>query len=246
MNSTTITIGLVVLALAVGGWILLRGGKEEDEEEAATPSGPPAPRPPTPATPNGMTSGMTNGMAPNGASPNGMAAGGMPVNGMAPNGMAPNGMPGGMAGGMAGGVAGGMAANGMPAAGMNPTGMAAPATYGAAYGAAAGPAMPAPMSSVPAPGSTYFAASSPLTSEGHAYEVRARWQELQLRFVDDPQTVAGEAERLVDDALAGVTASLNARKDQLSTWRASGRDDTEQLRAAVHGYRDFLTHLVGP
>ena len=46
--------------------------------------------------------------------------------------------------------------------------------------------------------------------------------------------------------LLGVVASLNARKDQLSTWRASGRDDTEQLRAAVHGYRDFLTHLVGP
>jgi hypothetical protein len=95
------------------------------------------------------------------------------------------------------------------------------------------------MSSVP------YGVTSSLTSEAHAYEVRTRWQELQLRFVDDPQIAAGEAERLVDDALAGVTASLNARKDQLSTWRASGRDDTEQLRAAVHGYRDFLNHLVG-
>jgi hypothetical protein len=215
MNSTTITIGLVVLALAVGGWILLRGGKEEEEEEAVTPSGPPAPRPPTPA--NTPASGMTaNGMSPNGMSPNGMGANGMNPNAMNPNGMAPN-------------------------------GMASPGMYGAAYGAAAVPAVPSPMSSVPAAGSTYFSsATSPLTSEGHAYEVRARWQELQLRFVDDPQTAAGEAERLVDDALAGVTASLNARKDQLSTWRASGRDDTEQLRAAVHGYRDFLTHLVGP
>ena len=234
MNSTTITIGLVVLALAVGGWILLRGGKEEEEEETATPSGPPTPRPPAPAA--------SNGMSPNGVAPNGMAAGGMPVNGMPPNamppnGMAPNAMPGGMPGGMPSGMPGAMA----------PNGMAAPATYGAAYGAAAAtPAMPAPMSSVPAAGTYFASASSSLTSEGHAYEVRARWQELQLRFVDDPQTAAGEAERLVDDALAGVTASLNARKDQLSTWRASGRDDTEQLRAAVHGYRDFLTHLVGP
>ncbi|MER7003042.1 hypothetical protein ABT297_08345 [Dactylosporangium sp. NPDC000555] len=75
--------------------------------------------------------------------------------------------------------------------------------------------------------------------------MRTRWQELQLRFVDDPQTAAGEAERLVDDALAGVTASLNARKGQLSNRRVSGRDDTEQLRAAAHGYRDFLNHLVG-
>jgi hypothetical protein len=232
MNSTTITIGLVVLALAVGGWILLRGGKEEDEEETATPSGPPAPRPPAPA--NMPASGMAaNGMSPGGMTP-----------GMAPNGMAP---------GMSPGMSAGMAQNGMAQNGMAPNGMAqgaygaAGTPYGAAYGAAAGPAVPSPMSSVPAAGSAYFtSATSPLTSEGHAYEVRARWQELQLRFVDDPQTAAGEAERLVDDALAGVTASLNARKDQLSTWRASGRDDTEQLRAAVHGYRDFLTHLVGP
>jgi hypothetical protein len=105
------------------------------------------------------------------------------------------------------------------------------------------PQAAAPMSSVPYGGG--FTVNSSLTSEAHAYEVRNRWQELQLRFVDDPQTAAGEAERLVDDALAGVTASLNARKDQLSNWRVSGRDDTEQLRAAVHGYRDFLNHLVG-
>jgi hypothetical protein len=228
MNSTTITIGLVVLALAVGGWILLRGGKEEEEEETATPSGPPAPRPPAPAN------SPASGMSPNGMSPTGMPANGMPVNGMPANGMPANGMP-----------VNGMPVNGMPVNGM-PFNGAAPATYGAAYGTAAVPPMPSPMSSVPAAGSYYAASTSPLTSEGHAYEVRARWQELQLRFVDDPQTAAGEAERLVDDALAGVTASLNARKDQLNTWRASGRDDTEQLRAAVHGYRDFLTHLVGP
>jgi hypothetical protein len=115
----------------------------------------------------------------------------------------------------------------MPASGAMPGTMPAPVPQAA------------PMSSVP------YGATASLTSEAHAYEVRTRWQELQLRFVDDPQIAAGEAERLVDDALAGVTASLNARKDQLSTWRASGRDDTEQLRAAVHGYRDFLNHLVG-
>ncbi|MET7418447.1 hypothetical protein [Dactylosporangium sp. NPDC005555] len=231
MNSTTITIGLVVLALAVGGWILLRGGKEEEEEETATSSTPPAPRPPAPAAAGTMPAAMPASTMPaNGMSPNGMAPGGMAPNAMAPNAMTPNGM-----------APGGMAPNAMA-----PNGMPAQAAYGAAYGAATGvPQMPSPMSSVPA-GGTYFAsATSSLTSEGHAYEVRARWQELQLRFVDDPQTAAGEAERLVDDALAGVTASLNARKDQLSTWRASGRDDTEQLRAAVHGYRDFLNHLVG-
>ena len=233
MNSTTITIGLVVLALAVGGWILLRGGKEEEEEETVTASGPPTPRPPAAATPAAATPGAA---MPGAAVP----GAGMPAAGM-PGAVAPGAAMPGMA--MPGAMPGMPSPNG---SGMPVNGAQMPA-YGAAYGGAAGvPSMPAPMSSVPAPGTYYSSTTSSLTSEGHAYEVRTRWQELQLRFVDDPQTAAGEAERLVDDALAGVTASLNARKDQLSTWRASGRDDTEQLRAAVHGYRDFLTHLVGP
>ncbi|MFI5912837.1 hypothetical protein [Dactylosporangium sp. NPDC051541] len=177
MNSTTITIGLVVVALAVGGWILLRGGKEDEEELETAPPAPPTPAVPTPAVPT-------------------------------------------------------------PAVPTPPPAAPRP------------PATVAPMSSVPysSGASVPYTTTAPqpsMTSDAHAYEVRTRWQELQLRFVDDPQTAAGEAERLVDDALAGVTASLNARKDQLSTWRASGRDDTEQLRAAVHGYRDFLNHLVG-
>ena len=187
MNSTTITIGLVAVALAVGAWILLRGGREEDEEDAvAAPSAPPAPSPPVAAA-RGTTSGSSSSAV-----------------GTAP-----------------------------PRPPMTAT-----------------PPMSAPMSSAPfaaAPVSGYggFLTNAPMTTEAHAYEVRTRWQELQLRFVDDPQTAAGEAERLIDDALAGVTASLHARRDQLSAWRSSGRDDTEQLRAAVHGYRDFLNHLVG-
>ncbi|WP_432975880.1 hypothetical protein [Dactylosporangium sp. CA-233914] len=191
MNSTTITIGLVVLALAVGGWILLRGGKEEEEEAEVATSVPPVPA--APAAPAAVPAAP---MAP-----------GAPV---------------------------------APAGPMAPAGPAAPRPP-----AVAAVPQAAPMSSVPYGGSPGYLATAPLTSEAHAYEVRTRWQELQLRFVDDPQTAAGEAERLVDDALAGVTASLNARKDQLSTWRVSGRDDTEQLRAAVYGYRDFLNHLVG-
>ncbi|MER7005779.1 hypothetical protein ABT297_22420 [Dactylosporangium sp. NPDC000555] len=200
MNSTTITIGLVVLALAVGGWILLRGGKEEEEETGAGAVPPAQPVQAAPAAPRPPT------------------AAGVPQS--APMSSVPYGQPG-----MGGGY-------GAPPA-------AAPGTYGTPSAPAGG------MYGGGGGGGGQFMSSAPLTSEAHAYEVRTRWQELQLRFVDDPQTAAGEAERLVDDALAGVTASLNARKDQLSSWRVSGRDDTEQLRAAVHGYRDFLNHLVG-
>jgi hypothetical protein len=83
-----------------------------------------------------------------------------------------------------------------------------------------------------------------LWGDGYADGVRDRWRELQLRFVDDPQSVAGEAERVVDEAVAALTASVNARKQELGTWRSGGGDDTEQLRAAVARYREFLDRLL--
>ncbi|GAA2630140.1 hypothetical protein GCM10010399_72550 [Dactylosporangium fulvum] len=221
MNSTTITIGLVVIALAVGGWILLRGGKEE-EEEVESGSAPPVPRPPAQTATAGIQAAP--GVPPT-AAPAGIAQPMMPGTMPTPPGM----MPGAQ----------------MPGAQMPGAQMSAVPAYGTGYGTPAPQSQPGYGTPPPPPGPGY-STTAPLTTEAHAYEVRARWQELQMRFVDDPQTAAGEAERLIDDALAGVTASLNARKDQLSSWRASGRDDTEQLRAAVHGYRDFLNHLVGP
>ncbi|MGC9665689.1 hypothetical protein ACNTMW_03925 [Planosporangium sp. 12N6] len=81
-------------------------------------------------------------------------------------------------------------------------------------------------------------------SDGYAQSVRERWRELQLRFIDDPHSVANEAEQIVDETVAALTTSLNAFKSDLDTWR-SGPGDTEQLRAAVHRYRDFLDRLLG-
>ncbi|GII21749.1 hypothetical protein [Planosporangium mesophilum] len=81
-------------------------------------------------------------------------------------------------------------------------------------------------------------------SDGYAQSVRERWRELQLRFIDDPHSVANDAERVVEETVEALTASLNAFKKDLDAWR-SGPGDTEQLRAAVHRYRDFLDRLLG-
>ncbi|NJC65374.1 hypothetical protein HC028_12790 [Planosporangium flavigriseum] len=81
-------------------------------------------------------------------------------------------------------------------------------------------------------------------SDGYAQSVRDRWRDLQLRFIDDPHEVANEAERVVEETVEALTASLNAFKKDLDAWR-NGPGDTEQLRAAVHRYRDFLDRLLG-
>lgn len=81
-------------------------------------------------------------------------------------------------------------------------------------------------------------------NDDYAQNVRDRWRDLQLRFIDDPHLVADEAERVVDETVTVLTSHLNKFKEELGTWR-SNPSDTEELRAAVYRYREFLNRLVG-
>ncbi|MGI5237457.1 hypothetical protein [Dactylosporangium sp. CA-139066] len=84
-----------------------------------------------------------------------------------------------------------------------------------------------------------------LWNESDRQRIRGRWQELQLRFIDDPHLVAGEAERLVQEAVASLTASLDQRRGQLHQQRAARGLDTENLRASLRDYREFLDRILG-
>ncbi|MET7418445.1 hypothetical protein [Dactylosporangium sp. NPDC005555] len=84
-----------------------------------------------------------------------------------------------------------------------------------------------------------------LWADGAAEGLRERWRELQLRFIDDPRSVAGEADQLVAEAVSTVTGALESQRSQLSAWQSEGGEDTERLRAAVRQYRDFLDRLLG-
>jgi hypothetical protein len=94
------------------------------------------------------------------------------------------------------------------------------------------------------PGSVQPAAVAAFWVDADAQGIRARWQELQLRFIDDPQSVAGEAEAVVEEAVASLTAALTKARQDLGGWRDGSGDDTERLRAAVRDYRDFLNRLL--
>jgi len=95
------------------------------------------------------------------------------------------------------------------------------------------------------PGSVPSTPVAAFWSESDAQGMRERWRELQLRFIDDPESVAGEAEQLVEEAVASLTASLNRAKQDLGSWREGEGTDTEKLRAAVRTYRDFLNRVLG-
>ena len=94
-------------------------------------------------------------------------------------------------------------------------------------------------------GGTPAAALANLWNDGDRQRIRGKWQELQAKFLDDPHLVAAEAERLVQEAVASLTASLDARRSQLHQQRAARGLDTENLRASLRDYREFLDRILG-
>jgi hypothetical protein len=78
---------------------------------------------------------------------------------------------------------------------------------------------------------------------------RDRWQQLQLRFIDDPHAVAAHAGALVDEVVTALHDAVDQRRSALEDGQSGdGVDahagDTERLRVSVRRYRDFLDHLL--
>ncbi|MEU8116470.1 hypothetical protein [Micromonospora sp. NPDC048947] len=94
-------------------------------------------------------------------------------------------------------------------------------------------------------GSTVAAEPATLLDADTAQGFRDRWRDVQLRFVDDPQAAAGEAQSLVQEAIQALSSALAAQKNTLGGWQDAGSADTEQLRMAVRNYRDFLDRVLG-
>ena len=94
------------------------------------------------------------------------------------------------------------------------------------------------------PGETGAATVGDLWAADSADDLHSRWQELQLRFVDDPRGVVTEARSLVAEAVQSLTAALSDRQRDLDGL-ASSNGDTEQLRTALQRYREFFDRVVG-
>jgi hypothetical protein len=85
------------------------------------------------------------------------------------------------------------------------------------------------------------AAPDKLFDQDDARAFQERWRDVQLRFVDSPKDAAGDAARLVDEAVERLTASLRSQREGLHR----DTEDTEQLRVQLRGYRDILNRILG-
>ncbi|OQR63126.1 hypothetical protein B6E66_15950 [Streptomyces maremycinicus] len=74
---------------------------------------------------------------------------------------------------------------------------------------------------------------------------RARWQEVQNKFVDDPRDAVHTADALVADVMQRLAATFADHKQELEgQWNRGEQADTEDLRQALRHYRSFFNRLL--
>jgi hypothetical protein len=94
-----------------------------------------------------------------------------------------------------------------------------------------------------------------------AADFTAQWQQIQFRFVDDPQASVTEAAEVVSQVTAKLEAAIAERQRAIQErqqaiqerqrslhdrWGGGNEADTETLRETLRMYRAFLDQLIGP
>jgi hypothetical protein len=111
---------------------------------------------------------------------------------------------------------------------------------GVADEAPAQPAAEAPAEDLK-PGDVPVTAVAVFLADEAVQDLRQRWREAQLGFVDDPRQSAEDVRSLVNEAIDKVIAALNSQRDELGE---SAGADTEQYRVTVQRSRAFFERLL--
>ena len=75
--------------------------------------------------------------------------------------------------------------------------------------------------------------------------LRARWDDVQASFVDDPRECVQRADALVADVVDKLVTGFAEARSRLEEQWARGEDaSTEDLRVALKRYREFFHRLL--
>jgi hypothetical protein len=86
---------------------------------------------------------------------------------------------------------------------------------------------------------------TPLFPTERAAELRARWNELQIAFVDEPRETVRRADELVAQVMKGRAQSFAEERSRLeSQWDKGDQVSTEDLRQALRRYRSFFERFL--
>jgi hypothetical protein len=84
-----------------------------------------------------------------------------------------------------------------------------------------------------------------LFSEGDAKDFRARWESLQVSFVDEPRRAVEQADSLVAEAIKRLAEVFAEERQKLERqWDRGDNVSTEDLRVALQHYRAFFGRLL--
>jgi hypothetical protein len=85
----------------------------------------------------------------------------------------------------------------------------------------------------------------PLLDRGESEQLRARWNEIQGKFVDEPRAAVQQADELVAEVVQKVIKMFASEHSSLEGQWNQGMDvSTEDLRKALQHYRSFFNRLV--
>ncbi len=84
-----------------------------------------------------------------------------------------------------------------------------------------------------------------LFAGNEANELRARWDSIQVGFVDEPRKAVQEADALVSSTIKRLSEVFaNERQNLEHQWGRNENVSTEDLRVALRRYRSFFSRLL--
>jgi hypothetical protein len=84
-----------------------------------------------------------------------------------------------------------------------------------------------------------------LFAGNEANELRARWDSIQVGFVDEPRKAVQEADALVSSTIKRLSEVFaNERQNLEQQWGRNDNVSTEDLRVALRRYRSFFSRLL--
>jgi hypothetical protein len=87
--------------------------------------------------------------------------------------------------------------------------------------------------------------TGPLFTNGEAGDLRARWDTIQVGFVDEPRHAVEQADNLVAGTMKRLAEIFAAERSKLeSQWDKGENVSTEDLRLALRRYRSFFGRLL--
>jgi len=85
----------------------------------------------------------------------------------------------------------------------------------------------------------------PLFAPNDAQDFRARWEKIQIGFVDEPRKAVEQADELVASAIKRLAEVFASERNKLEgQWDKRDNVTTEDLRVALRRYRSFFDRLL--